>query len=287
MRHNIFDSIPSDIVSGKDNVFANFLQTAGLYESTKIDEDNIADLIELLKGNVKISAYCKECKQERVFYMKPIEYYFETGTDGDEKIRCASLGEEIESLQNMIFSTKARQEKSFAEEWKWINWQIADTTRLMKLEYICSMDEKHHLDYIVLTTDNSMTKIGQYPSVADMTFPELDAYKHVISKEDRKELGTAIGLFASGVGAGSYVYLRRILERLIYQAKATAGDAVNDEEFEKARVAERIKMLQGYVPEMLIQNTTIYGILSKGIHELSEEECRKYFPVVKLSLIHI
>ena len=121
MRHNIFDSIPSDIVSSKDNVFANFLQTAGLYDSMKIDEDNIADLIELLKGNVKISAYCKECKQERVFSMKPIEYYFETGPEGDEEISCASLGEEIESLQNMIFSTKSRQEKSPAEEWKWIN----------------------------------------------------------------------------------------------------------------------------------------------------------------------
>ena len=149
------------------------------------------------------------------------------------------------------------------------------------------MNEEHHLDYIVLTTDNSMMKIGQYPSVADMTFPELDAYKHVISKEDRKELGTAIGLFASGIGAGSYVYLRRILERLIYQAKATAGDQVNDEEFEQARVAERIKMLQGYLPEILIKNTTIYGILSKGIHELSEEECRKYFPVVKECIYQI
>ena len=50
MRHNIFDSIPSDIVSGKDNVFANFLQTAGLYESMKIDEDNIEELILLLDG---------------------------------------------------------------------------------------------------------------------------------------------------------------------------------------------------------------------------------------------
>lgn len=38
MRHNIFDSMPSNIVSGKDNVFANFLQTAGLYEFMKIDE---------------------------------------------------------------------------------------------------------------------------------------------------------------------------------------------------------------------------------------------------------
>ena len=44
VRHNIFDSIPSNIVSGKDNVFANFLQSAGLYDSMKISEDNIQDL---------------------------------------------------------------------------------------------------------------------------------------------------------------------------------------------------------------------------------------------------
>lgn len=270
-----------------DNVFAEFLQTAGLYTSKEIREDNITDLIELLKGNVKISVYCKGCKKERVFSMKPIKYYFETGPEGDEEIHCASLGEEIELLQNMMFSTKTRQKKSPAEEWKWINRQIADATRLMKLEYICSMDEKHHLDYIVLTTDNSMMKIGQYPSTADMTFPELDAYKNVISKEDRKELGTAIGLFANGVGAGSYVYLRRILERLIYQAKTNAGDIVDDEDFKQARTAERIKMLEGYLPEILIKNTTIYGILSKGIHELSEEDCRKYFPVVKECIYQI
>lgn len=38
-----------------ENIFATFLQTAGLYDSKEICEDNIADLIELLKGNVKIS----------------------------------------------------------------------------------------------------------------------------------------------------------------------------------------------------------------------------------------
>ena len=65
-----------------ENIFATFLQTAGLYDSKEICEDNIADLIELLKGNVKISAYCKECKQERVFHMKPIEYYFPKKTIG-------------------------------------------------------------------------------------------------------------------------------------------------------------------------------------------------------------
>ena len=32
-----------------ENIFATFLQTAGLYDSKEICEDNIADLIELLK----------------------------------------------------------------------------------------------------------------------------------------------------------------------------------------------------------------------------------------------
>ena len=281
MRHNIFDSIPSNIVSGKDNVFANFLQTAGLYKFRKIDEDNIEDLILLLDGKVRISMYCKECKEERVFTMKPYIYFH----DKDNKCYSKKLSEEVWRIQKSYILKNTPMVGGHVEEqntvWKWKESQIEEVSRILVFQFVCSMNEEHHIDYVVLTTDNSMMKIGQYPSIADMTFPELDAYKHVISKEDRKELGTAIGLFANGVGAGSYVYLRRILERLIDQAKARAGDKVSDEEFEQARVAERIKMLQGYLPEIFIKNKTIYGILSKGIHELSEEECRKYFPVVK------
>lgn len=287
MRHNIFDSIPSNIVSGKDNVFANFLQTAGLYKFRKIDEDNIEDLILLLDGKVRISMYCKECKEERVFTMKPYIYFHEK----DNKCYSKKLSEEVWRIQKSYILKNTPMVGGHVEEqntvWKWKESQIEEVSRILVFQFVCSMNEEHHIDYVVLTTDNSMMKIGQYPSIADMTFPELDAYKHVISKEDRKELGTAIGLFANGVGAGSYVYLRRILERLIDQAKARAGDKVSDEEFEQARVAERIKMLQGYLPEIFIKNKTIYGILSKGIHELSEEECREYFPVVKECIYQI
>ncbi len=86
MRHNIFDSIPSNIVAGKDNVFANFLQTAGLYDSMEINKDNIQDLILLLDGKVRISAYCKECKAERVFTMSPyIHFVDEPNNHGSGK----------------------------------------------------------------------------------------------------------------------------------------------------------------------------------------------------------
>ncbi len=287
MKHNIFDSIPSNAISGENNVFAKFLQTAGLYNSIEISKDNIKDLILLLDGKIRINAYCKECKTERVFTMNPYIHFV------DEPNDCYSLklSEEVLNIQKQFISENSTPPGEVLSKsnpiWKWQNWQIEEASRILVFNFVCSMNEEHHLDYIVLTTDNSMMKIGQYPSIADMTFPELDYYKHVISKQDRKELGTAIGLFANGVGAGAYVYLRRILERLINQAKATAGDMVNDEVFEQARMADRIKMLEGYLPEILVKNTTIYGILSKGIHELSEEECRKYFPVVKECIYQI
>ncbi|MEE0491492.1 hypothetical protein [Catenibacterium sp.] len=268
-----------------ENIFTNFLLDSGLYASIFIEEENISDFIELVKGNVKISTYCKECEQERVFTMKPIKYYHMTGQEGNEKITCESLGDRMSSMQDVM--SIAKIENKNTDAWELIKSNFADITRLMNFEFICSMDEKHHLDFTVLVNDNSFMKIGQFPSIADITFPGLDDYKHVISKQDRSELGTAIGLFANGVGAGSYVYLRRILERLVYQAKENAGDKVDNDSFENAKVADRIKMLEGYLPDILIQNTTIYGILSKGIHELSEEDCLNYFPVVKECIFQI
>jgi hypothetical protein len=40
-------------------------------------------------------------------------------------------------------------------------------------------------------------------------------------------------------------------------------------------------MLSSYLPSALTSNTVLYGILSKGIHELTEEQCLTYFPVLK------
>lgn len=108
------------------------------------------------------------------------------------------LSEEVWRIQQLYILKNTPTVGGHIEEqntvWKWKESQIEEVSRILVFKFICSMNEEHHLDYIVLTTDKSMMKIGQYPSVADMTFPELDAYKHVILKEDRKELGTAIGL---------------------------------------------------------------------------------------------
>ena len=110
---------------------------------------------------------------------------------------------------------------------------------------------------------------------------KLNEYKKVMSEDDRKEFRRAIGLYASGIGAGAYVYLRRIFESLLEQAKGKAGDAIDIKAFNNAHVGEKITMLSSYLPSALTSNTVLYGILSKGIHELTEEQCLTYFSVLK------
>jgi hypothetical protein len=46
---------------------------------------------------------------------------------------------------------------------------------------------------------------------------------------------------------------------------------------------EKIELLKDYLPEFQVNNK-IYSILSKGIHELSEDECLKHFTPVKIGI---
>lgn len=281
MKYNVFDQNTKPLSRSTQNVFAEFLQTKGLYDTMEITEDNIQELAELLDGNVRVSTYCKQCKSERVFTMKPVVYYA-LAPDGYEQIQVSRI---IYQAQEFYTSNSNNPLASM------IFLQSSDTakenSRILIFEFVCAMDNSHHLDYIVLTDNSIFRKIGQYPSIADLSFPELDKYNTVMSKNDRRELGKALGLFANGIGAGSYVYLRRILERLLEKIKADAGDTVDSDTFEQSRMGEKMRMLKDHLPKTLADNPSIYGILSKGIHELSEEECRSYFIVVKDCLLMI
>ncbi len=135
--------------------------------------------------------------------------------------------------------------------------------------------------------DNSiLMKVGQYPSVADIHIGQVKQYDKVLEKPIFKEFTKAIGLAANGVGIGSFVYLRRIFENLVMDAynEALQEGNVNAEQFEKQRMDEKIESLNGYLPSFIVANHGIYGILSKGVHELSEDECLAYFDCMRQSI---
>ena len=72
-----------------------------------------------------------------------------------------------------------------------------------------------------------LSKIGQWPSVADFQIPQAEKYRKILGEEQYKELTRGISLAAHGVGIGSYVYLRRVFENLIEEAFKFGKDNPN------------------------------------------------------------
>lgn len=162
------------------------------------------------------------------------------------------------------------------------NFKPAYATK--QIEFVCK--RYGDLFYVQIHYDKNqdiIEKVGQYPSVADIQIAQIKQYSKVLDKQYMKDFTRAIGLAANGIGTGSFVYLRRIFEHLVSEisCQAISSGEINSEAFERARMDERIMMLKEHLPEVLISNKSLYGVLSKGIHELSEDECLEKFSIVR------
>lgn len=152
---------------------------------------------------------------------------------------------------------------------------------------LCSRDNQHHYLFYLKYENDAIFKIGQFPSVADISVADTKQYHSLLGKEKYRELTKAIGLVSHGVGIGSFVYLRRIFEYLLEEAHREGKENIpgwDEKEYGRSRVGEKIDMLSSLLPSFLVENKGIYSILSKGIHELAEEECLEMFPVMKLGI---
>lgn len=150
----------------------------------------------------------------------------------------------------------------------------------------CSRDTDHQLMFLFRADGNILTKIGQFPSLADLETVDIQKYRKALGQEKYKELARAVGLVSHGVGIGAYVYLRRIFETLIekYKDESVQEGTITEENYQKSRMDEKINLLKNKLPPFLVENRSLYSILSKGVHSLSENECLEHFPVIKLGI---
>jgi len=148
----------------------------------------------------------------------------------------------------------------------------------------------HSYRYNLLIDRMTVRKVGQYPSLADIAIDETrQKYRTVLRGENWGELYKAIGLAAHGEGIGSFVYLRRVFERLVQSRFAEFKDIEgwSEDDFKSMRMVERIELLKDHLPSYLVEARKIYGIFSQGIHELDNETCLQFFNVGKRSIIMI
>ena len=157
---------------------------------------------------------------------------------------------------------------------------------VFSLPFMCSRDNAHRAMFLFLAHQGVLQKIGQTPSLADLAMPDLKKYRSVLGNERFRELTRGIGLATHGVGVGAFVYLRRIFESLIESAHEAAKSDIDwiEEDYNRSRMEDRISLLKNHLPDFLVKNRGLYGILSVGVHTLTEDECLAAFPAVRLAI---
>ncbi|WP_242238124.1 hypothetical protein [Bacillus cereus group sp. BfR-BA-01316] len=239
-----------------NKIDANYLLLQlGLYEPVPFNETNAIELEQIFNNcsDIQFDCYCIECKKDSTFKFhetKGLVLYLNANPDPAKAIN--RLNTHPDPI-NLIFK--------------------------------CQRDSSHLYSFMIRIINNEITKVGQFPSIASLELHSIDKYRKIL-KSDYRDFSKAIGLYSHGIGAGSFVYLRRIFENLIEECRQEAqkDDSFDVDAFQCSKMDEKILMLKAYLPGFLVENRKLYGILSKGIHELDEKTCLELFPNVKVAI---
>lgn len=242
-------------------------------------------LINFMVSDKNIFGYCDKCKKDLSLKNKKIEL--------DKKLtECFLDGIPTDDIDS---DTNLSTEYYMEERLKILFPKYRYFTKTLE----CTHDSKHKFIFIYKieeTTDKDgkrylvLKKIGQDPSSLDTNNHEkIKKYKKLSGYNEIKEdLQKAILSYSNAFGVGAFVYLRRVLEKIItfkYQELKIKGklDADTQEIFEdkNTKFSKRLELIKANIPEYLTENKKIYGILSAGVHGLNEENTLIYFPIVK------
>lgn len=255
-----------------NNEFTNLLSNGGLYSKVDISDENVNTLISLFTKEYSLDLFCLKCNNRSVFRKRPVG---ETALFTFEQC-LSSIKQKINVKE--IFCT----EKNPA--FKRLQLGVSNTS----IQFVCSRDNTNEVTMFFELTENALIKIGQWPSPIDVSIRIPSKYSAMLDDYFR-EYKSAIELNCHGYSVGAYAYLRRIIEQLVEQAhtKAAQQPDWNDTEYSNKRIGDKIKSLTGFLPDFFVSNVIIYGLISKGIHELSEDECENMFSVLKATIEYI
>lgn len=226
--------------------FKHFIENAPLYSSITLKNNLKGAFSYILK---EIDADCPICDQN-----KPFHNY--TG------------------MISTVVSIGAMDKSHFDN----VQFRCVTCVSYVKTFWFNSERTEDNLQVVV-------TKIGQWPQNKLPSSKVLSKF----FKKDKQEYNKAVVCLANGYGVAAYAYLRRIVERNILDLIDLIQDEIDDKSpiFQSLQelkinspMSDRIKIANKALPEHLKPDGfnplgQIYGLLSDGVHSLSEEECLK------------
>lgn len=240
------------------------------YDLNEIEFDIIVSLLfstEYADTYKTLDSYCTICEKETTFISEKDQY---SGNQLDK----ALIGSDYVPGGDGSFE----------------NFLVAlEEIGLFQRIFTCprpNSDNEHSQIFLFRVANGKLIKIGQSPALADLTNKEIKKYQK-LDKNVFQELNRAIGLASHGIGVGSFVYLRRIVEKHILQPKLDVllqKNQITKEVIANSNFKSKIALVKEDLPKFLVENTKLYSVLSKGIHSLEEDECKMYFPILRASI---
>lgn len=240
----------------------------------------MSDIIKKTE-NTKISKhqfYFETSLYEKISINKLENEFFENDIDGFSYSQLEPTTYSIScGLKNREGGIYKLNDYNMYSSIKWYFW----------IDLKCKRKWAEIITIFILIDDEYITKVWQYPSLADINSAEIrKKYSKVVSNDDLTNLTKAIWLFSHWIWAGSFVYLRRIFEKLIFETYILNKEKIwlEEQEFKLKKMIDKVDILKNFLPEHLVKMSTLYRILSSGVHNLSEQECLTYFKSIKLSI---
>lgn len=186
-----------------------------------------------------LNCFCTQCNQNLSF----------SGYNSEKEF-LSQLRDSNISIIEMHQSSEYSKTNSFFS--KLLSFQFF--TRSFKCPNV--KDNSHDITFIFKILNQKLYKIGQYPSYNNLNTFDLNKIRK-FKPNIYPELNKAMGLFSHGIGVGSYVYLRRILEKYIVNPKFVEKikNEENSNEYNNYYFQDKVKFLGSDISEFLANYT--------------------------------
>lgn len=185
--------------------------------------------------------------------------------------------------------------------------KYADDTDIYHLKFVCLKCRKYHPIFTLMTEyqapentqgeesgTTTIQKTGQFPPQESSIDADVGKW---LPKSDKELYTKGIRSEANGYGIGAYGYFRRIVENNISLLLDQISDTTDDPDLVKAVVSakqqhnasEKLNIIKDHAPGSYTFNgqnvfKVLYGALSDGIHDKSDDDCLSAATSVRVCL---
>ncbi len=249
-------------------------------EKFEFDENEARAMVDYIGYNTnKIVSFCNKCEKEFPFDVEKRTIGFLYGSSGTTQ--CVEIT--YRSNNNMVGALRMTDGLIGGLQPPYHKLTLLPYNKSYLLfELTCTNNEYHKYLMVVSIEQRLNTfiikKIGQDPSMLEVHGYDFDRYKNILKKfnaySDYKKADLSK---TDNFYVGAYAYLRRIFEKMLNWYVEQNSIILEDN-----HVDTKIKAVKEFfdprINEML---KNLYGILSKSIHELDEDQSETYYDYLK------